>query len=278
MQAFRYPAFRVSVIAIILFQLAALFARSMLQLALRDHGVDLAIAEDLSYLAVPPILLILMSPYLHRCRDALRQLWSTKLVTSRVVLVSVALGLTLRMTYWASLTFLIGIGLIGNDDPHAIAGPVVGFACPPMPVLALSLFVMSCLIPVIEETLNRGFILLSVLPRGTVPAVGISAISFALLHKPDTYLPAFLGGIVLAIQLLQYRTLWGPVIAHATYNAAAVIDWDCFRLVWNPETSDPKLDLVKWVSLPIVVTGVLVILFLVSKKMAGISSNASRPP
>lgn len=79
------PVFGVSVIAIMIFQVAALFARSMLELSLMDDGYSRAIAEDLSYLVVPPILLVLMFPYLKRCKDPLLSLFRRADLTLRLV-------------------------------------------------------------------------------------------------------------------------------------------------------------------------------------------------
>ena len=62
------PVFQVSIVAIMLFQVAALFTRSRLELSLVAGGVQEAVAKDLSYLVVPPILLVLMFPYLKRSK------------------------------------------------------------------------------------------------------------------------------------------------------------------------------------------------------------------
>jgi membrane protease YdiL (CAAX protease family) len=270
MQGTPHPTFPVSVIAIILFQVAALFARSMLDLSLGARGMDPAVANDLSYLIVPPILLVLMFPYLRMCKNSLRELFAPSRLTARVVVLSIMLGLVLRLTYWASLTLLIGTGLITNDDPNAITGPILGFKCPTLLVLLLSLGVMSCLIPLIEEVINRGYILHALLQKGTVVAIVVSATAFAAMHEPGTYIVAFLIGLILAIQTLNYRALWGPIVTHATFNALAIIDWDCFRIVWNPPANDPVFTNVVWASLPITIAGVIVSLLLVNKKAVGV--------
>lgn len=277
MQSSAYPEFRVSVIAVVLFQVTALFARSMLDIQLRRRGIDAAVAKDLSYLVVPPILLVLMFPYLRRWRESLGRLFSLRLLTLRLVAVSVALGLTLRLTYWACLTFLIGIGVIRSDDPNAIVGPLVGFDCPPLRILALGVLVMAVMVPIIEETVHRGFILGGLLSYGTRFAIAGSAVLFALMHESGTYAMAFLAGLVLAMQALNHRVLWGPAIAHATYNCLSVIDWRCLSLIWNPQTTDPLLTALKWVSLPIVIGGIFLILRLISPEAAGVRTKAPQP-
>ena len=262
------PVFRVSVTVVVLFQVAALFARSLLDLSLQGTGMDRAIANDLSFLVVPPILLVLMFPYVRRCRDSLRELFSPQRLTPAVVVCSVVLGLTLRLMWWASTTFLVGIGLVHSDDPNAVAGPFVGFDCPPLSELALSLFVMSGLIPLFEEVVHRGYVLHALLPRGKVAAVIISAIIFGLMHR-FPYGTAFVVGVLLAVQTLNYRALWGPIIAHATYNAAAIFDWDCFRIIWNPTSPDPIMESLTWLSVPVAAGCALLATVLATRKWPG---------
>jgi membrane protease YdiL (CAAX protease family) len=237
----------------------------MLDLSLQRDGMNAAVANDLSYLVVPPILLVLMFPYLRRCRDALGQLFARHRLTLRVVLCSVALGLTLRLMWWASTTFLIGIGVLGNQDPNATVGPLIGFECPPLPVLALSLFVMSGLIPIFEEVVHRGYLLHALVPRGTLLAVMLSALIFGLMHR-FPYVTAFTVGAFLAVQTLNYGALWGPIITHATFNGAAVFDWDCFRIIWNPAASDPVLSQLTWASVPIMIGSIFLAAFLATRK------------
>lgn len=269
------PAFRVSLTAIVLFQVAALFARSMLDLRLRRGGMDAAVANDLSYLVVPPILLVLMLPYLRRCKDSLGRLFDRRRLTLRVVACSVALGLTLRLMWWASTTFLIGIGAFRNEDPEAVVGPIIGFGCPPPAVLMLSFAVMAMLVPVTEELVHRGYVLYAALPFGRHVAVIGSAAFFALMHPVASYAATFAGGLALAMQALNYRALWGPIVTHATYNAAAVVDWDCFSLIWNPSPDDPLLLNLAWLSIPTMVAGGWLVTLLVQDK--GTGANSPRP-
>src|SRR3546814_17945170 len=99
---------------------------------------------------------------------------------------------------------------------------------------------MAFLIPIMEEVIHRGFILHALLPRGLSISILLSALLFALLHPPVSYVFAFLTGVLLAVQTLNYGTLWAAVISHAGYNAAAVFDWECFQIVWSPPASDPQ--------------------------------------
>ena len=275
MQDSARPVFRVSVSAIVLFQVAALFARSMLDLSLQRSGMDPSVANDLSYLVVPPILLVLMFPYLRRCRHSLRELFAPHRLTLRVVACSVALGLTLRLIWWASTTFLLSLGIF-RESNHPIVGLIIGFECPPTLILALSFLVMAGLIPLIEEVVYRGYIMHAILQRGTHVAIIMSALIFGFLHE-SPYVTAFLVGIFLALQAVNYRALWGPIITHATFNGAAVFDWDCFRIVWNPPVSDPVLAKLMWLALLACVGGTGLAMFLASEKAAG-AKTLPRPP
>lgn len=268
-QSITRPVFQVSVVAIVLFQVCALFARSMLELSLIEDGKSEDLAKDLSYLVVPPILLVLMFPYLKRCKTELLRLFRLSALTWRLVLLSMLLGLTLRLVYWSVLTVLIRFQIVVNDDPSAVVGPLLGFDCPSPPALMLSLGMTAILIPIIEETVSRGFVLHALLPKGVAFSIGVSAVLFASMHPPSTYFAAFLIGVLLAIQTLNSGNLWGAIVAHAAYNAAAVLDWKCFRIVWNPQVHDPQLAKLTIVAVPVAVLGVWLAIFIVTRRTAG---------
>ena len=263
------PVFRVSILAILLFQICALFARAALELFLVSNGSDRSVANDLSYLVVPPILIALLYPYLRQHKNALASLFQPCQLTFRLCCLSILLGFLMRVTYWATLTVLMWMGLIKNDDPGAVVGPVLGFDCPPLLVLCLSFIVMAFLVPLVEEVINRGFLLHALLPRGTVVSVGLSACLFAVVHRPDSYIVALAVGLFLGVQVLNSRTLWAPLLTHAAYNASATFDWDCFRIIWNPPEADPGLVAVTRVAAPTAILGALICCFLVSRKAIG---------
>lgn len=267
------PAFRVSILAIALFQVCALFARSAFDIYLVRNGTDRAIANDLSYLVVPPILAAFLYPYLRQHARVLSDLFRFRSLTFRLSVLALLLGLSMRVTYWALLTVCVWAGVIGNGDPDAIAGPFLAFACPPLPVLALSVVTMSLLVPAVEEIVNRGFVLHALLSRGTATAVILSALMFALTHKPGTYVVAFTIGLLLAVQALNARTLWAPLVTHGSYNLAAIVDWDCFRIIWNPPVADPALDAAAAIAAPIAVAGMLLCCWLVGRQAIGARSS-----
>ena len=268
-QSITRPVFQVSVAAIMLFQVAALFARSWTEISLMEGGMRETIAKDLSYLVVPPVLLVLLFPYLKRCKKQLLSLFQPSALTWRIVWLSVLLGLTLRILRWSMLTLLIRAGLLANIDPNASIGPLIDFRCPSPTLLLLSLGVSALAIPIIEETINRGFILHALLKKGAAFSIGVSALLFTLMHPPASYIHAYIIGTLLAVQTLNYNTLWGATIAHATYNAAAVFDWECFRIIWNPTVSDPQLIKLSLIAAPVSALGIFLALFLVTRRSAG---------
>ena len=228
------PSVRAPILAIMIFQVAALFVRAFLEIRLIDGGEPPPFAHDLSYLVVPPILIILMYPILRRHGSYLRALLRRQDLTIRLIAVSVLLGFTLRMSFWGGLISFVSFGVLRNTDPNAVVGPVISFGCPDPGILALSFVVVSLLIPVTEEIIHRGLILQSLLHRGKILAIVLSSALFAIAHDPQAITVAFLGGLFLGVQMINSRALWGPLITHATYNALAVLDWECMSTQWNP--------------------------------------------
>ena len=263
------PVFAVSVTVIVLFQVAALFARSLLQTELSARGWPLQAAADASYLLVPALLLVLMYPYLRRCRDPLRALLRPADLTAPTVLAALAIGVLLRLAYWAGLIAFAGAGGAGQAGGAPPAALAIAFACPPWPALLLGLTVTVLLVPLTEEVVHRGFLLHALLSRGRVLAVLVSAALFAILHGTASLPAAFAGGIVLAVQLLNRRTLWGPLISHAAYNGLALADWRCLRVSWNPSPGELDSLLVTAWSLPCAVVCLLLAFFLAGRKAAG---------
>jgi len=228
------PSVRAPILAIMIFQVAALFARAFLEIRLIDSGEPRPFAQDLSYLVVPPILIILMYPILRGHGSYLRSLLRRQDLTIRLIAASVLLGFTLRMSFWGGLISFVSFGVLRNTDPNAVVGPVISFGCPDPGILALSFVVVSLLIPVTEEIIHRGLILQSLLHRGKILAIVLSSALFAIAHDPQAITVAFLGGLFLGVQMINSRALWGPLITHATYNALAVLDWECMSTQWNP--------------------------------------------
>lgn len=225
---------RAPIVAIMIIQVAALFARAFLETRLIDSGEPKPYAQDLSYLVVPPILIVLMWPILRQHGQFLLSLLRRQQLTLRLILISVALGITLRMTYWGGLISLISFGVLQNSAPRTLQGPVISFGCPDPAVLALSFVVAALLIPITEEIINRGLILQSLLHRGKILALALSSVLFTVVHDPQSIAFVFLVGLLLGAQMINCKTLWAPIITHATYNALTVLDWECVSAQWNP--------------------------------------------
>lgn len=235
------PSVRAPIVAIMIFQVAALFARAFLEIRLIDSGEPQPFAQDLSYLVVPPILIILMFPILRRHGSYLRSLLRRQDLTVRLIAASVLLGFALRMSFWGGLISFVSFGVLRNTDANAVVGPVISFGCPDPGILALSLVVVSFLIPVTEEIIHRGLILQSLLHRGKILAIVLSSALFAIAHDPQAIVVAFIGGLFIGVQMINCRTLWGPLVTHATYNAVVILDSECLRVQWIPIDTTPAM-------------------------------------
>jgi membrane protease YdiL (CAAX protease family) len=99
-----------------------------------------------------------------------------------------------------------------------------------------SFAVFSIVVAVAEETFFRGLILQSLLPKGVVTAVLLSALLFSIPHLLNAIggiwdpfftlvdtVAAFGIGITFAALVIRTRTIWPPIILHALINFAALI-------------------------------------------------------
>ena len=257
------------VVAVMLLQVFVLFIESWLRIELMSDGMAEAIAADVSKLVAIPLLAILLYPVV---RDFLPQLKS-KLrwcqLNPGTILLGIGLGFSLRMVSWSELIAGVSFGFFVNPDPDAIAGPTVQFGCPPLLVMSLSLLAMALFAPVAEEIVNRAFLLQWFVKYGEMPAIIGSAMLFAILHRPDSMLFAFMFGIFSGALYLNSGTLWGPLIAHMTVNGMIVFDWDCINTQWNPPAVS---DITRGIGLLAVCLGIVsfaLACLIVSKRIAG---------
>jgi len=233
-----------------LFMVAAFFWRSWFQVHLAKFGYASSVAYDLSFFIMLPIAAVLMLPILRKNIAGMRQWFRPPTSWYRLFVYSVMLGVTLRIIYWTYLTASGAFGWL-----HAAGSPIVvtahfSFSCPPAPALVLGFLVRAVLTPVFEEFVHRGFIFHALLTRGKWQAVFSSAILFGVMHRtPQSIVIAFLIGLLLAVMTLNLRTLWGAIIVHATYNLAAIIDWNCMHTSWNPGDTTRRLAAVGGASL-----------------------------
>jgi membrane protease YdiL (CAAX protease family) len=247
-------------LAVVLTLTFALFVQAALAQALAAQGYERLDAYYLAYLAVPPLLLLLLAPVLIRHRDFVMRLFSRHAVTQRTVIAAAALGVTMRLLWWSQLIAGISFG-VTVDEQATIAGPIIGWACPPFGSLLLGLLVMTMLVPLVEETLHRGLIQSAFVHKGPVLAVLVSASVFTAFHPPSSYAFVFLLGLVLGVQFWLSGSLWATTITHATYNGLVQLDWRCLRGQWNPPPE----------SLPQVLPGLLALAALLLATLASLA-------
>lgn len=233
---------RLNFIAVLVAMSAALIARAWLQLELLEHGAPRDFAADLSYLLVPPLLLVLLFPVWRQEYPRILSLFKREDLRLRLILNAVAVGCLLRLASWSQLVASVSFGWNLNTDPNAIVGPVFSFRCPEPQTMALGILVMVILVPLVEEIVNRGLIQSWLAHRGALFSIGVSALIFMLPHRPSSWLFAFCAGLVVGIQFWRTRSLWCSLITHSTINGLIQVDWRCLNGQWNP----PAAELPKW--------------------------------
>jgi membrane protease YdiL (CAAX protease family) len=140
----------------------------------------------------------------------------------------------------------------------------------------LAIVVRAIFTPMLEEFLHRGYVFYALLPRGRGLAVILSAVLFGLMHHPQTIVRAFLIGLILAVLASRLRTLWCPIIVHATYNFSTIIDWDCLHANWNPAVRTPRHTVIAYSSFATMLACVALSLWLLHLAKAG-TRIAPRP-
>lgn len=231
------PPARTNVIAVLVATSAALIVRAWLQLKLQAGGARPYEAGDLAYLAVPPVLLLLLAPVVYADRRFLLYQFRRSAISLAVVLNAVLLGLLLRITAWSKLIAGISFGIYQNDNPHAVEGPAFAFQCASPGSVALGFIVMAVMIPVVEEVAHRGYVQSGIQRHGAVPAILLSASTFAVFHPLSGWLFSFFAGLVLGTQYWRTGSLWSSLVTHATVNAAIQVDWRCLNTQWNPDAA-----------------------------------------
>ncbi len=215
-QARRFEKHFVTIL--LLFEACALIAREISRRYLLQQGFLDITAKDLSYLAVPLSLAVLCYPLLKPHREYLRSLFTVEGLDTRLMLRAIVAGIFLYIafSYLHVLVFALKLGLgasIIDTESARLWGN-----CNPATSLALGILAGSILTPVVEEIINRGFLLPAFLHRGTATAILISALLFAVCHKTTGLATAFLFGLYAGIQFLRTRQLWLSTITHGSYN------------------------------------------------------------
>jgi len=214
-----------------LFQVAALLVREWTSREWVMRGVDTATARQLSAWVGFAMLGLLAGPLLLRNSGALRQAFAWPEDRLRIAMVAVAIGISMRIMSWAIVFVLPGPGNHSLNPGMDGIGRLVHWQCPDPGLLLLAVCTLAIATPLLEETFHRGLILCELLRSGQRYALPTSAILFAVLHRPDDLAVAFAFGMVAGTFFINCRSLWGPVIAHATFNGISLIDSRCLQLL-----------------------------------------------
>ena len=93
----------------------------------------------------------------------------------------------------------------------------------------------------------------------------MAAALFAIAHDPQAIAVAFLGGLFLGVQMINYKTLWATLVTHATYNAMAILDSECVSTQWNPIDTRSAMVGTGLVAAALVVVGIALSIVLVQR-------------
>ena len=274
------PALRLpvrTVFAIILALIFVLFVRSYIQIELRALDFEAGYAKDLSYLAISPILVLILLPFVRDHGDFWSRILGRHQLTLRLVLSAVALGIVVRVIWWSQLIARVSFGLTRNDYPNAIVGHEFSFACPQPQVIGLGLLVMALLVPVVEECLHRGLLQWAFVHKGKPTAILLSAAIFSLFHSPSSYAFVFLMGLVFGLQFWNTGTLWASMITHTTYNGLIQFDWRCLHGTWNPATGQLPVVVPGSVAITVLIAAAACALWLLDCKSTGAWSTPRHP-
>ena len=266
---------RTTIVAVLVATIAALTARSWLQIQLTQDGVQSLVAADLSYLVVPPILILLLFPLWRSEKVFLTNQFSRKDLTWKLALTAIAIGILIRVLWWSQLIAGASFGVYTSPDREAIVGPIISFQCSSPGIVFLGFLVMAILVPLVEEIVNRGYVQTALRHRGFVIAVIISSMVFTLFHRFGSWPSVFVAGLILGTQYFFTRSLWMSLITHATVNGLMQIDWRCLSVIWNPSLDGLPL-LVPGTAALAVMTVSLVILATLLRRLATGTNNLPR--
>ncbi len=259
----------IPVLLVLLFLLAAFLIRSWTDSLLVQRGTAPAVADHLSYLLVPACLAVMLWPALQTKVTLLRRLFRTAGTSLQTCLYAVLIGALLRLVYWAQLVTGVATGVYASGGPPGPLEPEFTFACPTFAVLLLGFFVMAIVTPLVEEFMHRGLIQSALHPKGPLLAIGTSALLFTAFHRQSTWGFVLLAGLVLGTLFWKTRTLWLPVIAHATTNGISEIDWKCLQGRWNPPADALPLWPVAATASLVLALSLAALAFILCKKIPG---------
>ena len=216
-----------SITVIMLFQVTALFVRELVRRHLVETGTAPNIAAYQSAWLGFAVLAVLLWPVLRQSRPRIASFFPRSTVSLRLLLLSVAISLCLYLANWGCA--LIRTAFLSHyaQPERVFIDGGLQWQCPDLRLTFLALVTMSIATPVIEEVINRGLILDTLLVRRAMFPLTQSAALFAILHRPEAIAAAFVFGLVMAMQMRYRPWLPGPIIVHACVNAMVVIDQYC---------------------------------------------------
>ena len=223
-----------------------------------DVGYETDFAANVAYLIVPLVFLILLFPLWRTEKAYLLAQFRLADLNSNVAIKAVTVGLLVRAAWWSQLIAGVSLGFYSAPETSQIVPFSLNLQCPPALVIGLGLFVMTLVVPVVEEIVHRTYVQGVLRRRGLIISVLISAIAFAVFHRYSSMLFAFLAGCVFGVQYWIAKSLWPSVVSHATINALAQLDWRCLSVQWNPASD----------SLPLVLPGFIAVACLIASGIA----------
>ncbi len=222
-------------VALFVASTAGLIARTILQRQLTNQGLQPSFAADLSFLVIPPILILLLFPIWRVEKPYILALFRRVDINWAVALRAVAIGALMRLTWWSQLIAGVSLGFYPAPEATPPTALALSFHCPPLPIIGLGFFVMALLVPLTEEILHRGYVQEVLRYRGAVVSVIVSAIVFIIFHRYTSWPFAFFAGVIFGMQFWISKSLWPSFISHATVNGLIQIDWRCMTGQWNPD-------------------------------------------
>lgn len=220
---------RTHIVAVLLTAVAALFARAWLQIWLVEAGYERGLAGDLSYLVVPPIMLLLLAPVLVEDRRFVQRQFRRDSLSSELLLKAVAIGVLFRVAWHGQVVAGTAFGFYSTGSARTA---VFIYDCPAPFLMGLSVLISSFFIPFIEEFVHRGYVQSYFSTRGPVVAVTISSLIFVLFHRSEAWEFVLPGGLLLGAIYWITGSLWASVIVHATVNFVPQLTLRCMAIPW----------------------------------------------
>jgi len=218
-------------------------------------GTGPFVAECISYLVVPLVMLVLGYPVIRKYRIHLVDILAWKRTGCSSVLRVLIVSAAICTTIFGWTIALSAFELVRHNSGVIRALPRYSFSAASVSEMTLGLFVISVVVPITEEVINRGIILNLLLRNGRLLALIFSATLFAVFHRPESIFSTFVIGLLLGMLYLRTNNLWMPIFVHAIYNAWTVVDRLLLEGTWIGMGGDPRVSVVGLCGLGVFVVG-----------------------